>query len=385
MNGHFPPCRCTRCCNKCCNCIDKNACNRRRALYPIFAVVLIFTIIFAATKYYSLISVDAKKNAHQEIKVLPQNQSVPPRSEATAITKTSSKKYKIAILEPLSHPALDEIQNGFMETIKKIYPNAHFDFYDGNNDRMLMRSQIEKVYSEQYDLICAVTTASALLCKEISQQRKSFIPTICCAADDQILTPLLTEKDTFIIVNDKDNFELQIASLLFLKKTNHIILPYSPSPSLEAQIVRLKKICEKNNIILTTVSIFAYNELMSYVDSLIKHNDDVILVLKDNMMVSAIESLVALAQRKNITLYASDLNSVDKGAAIGFGVSEYSIGEAGAHAALSLLNNEPIESIKKIQYSDKFIFKINSKETKKQNINITPQISFLLTSTQIIN
>lgn len=308
MNGHFPHCRCTRCCNKCCTCTDKAACKRKRIIYLIVAIALFFTILFAA-KYFQLLLHSHKKAVMCSTPVLVEPSSRLSDDRADSAISASSKKYRIAILRPMGHPALDEIQQAFIDYIKKIHPMATFDLYDGNGDRMIMQSQTEKVFSDSYDLICAIATSSALLCKEVANKKNAQIPLILCAADETILAPLIKKNDLCVVINDKDNLSLQLDLLLFLKKTNHIILPYGPSPSIDCMIDRFEALCKKHAIVVTKIAIFSPNELFTHVSSALHDENDVIFVFKDNIIVSAIESLVALAQRKNITLYVSDLRS----------------------------------------------------------------------------
>jgi ABC-type uncharacterized transport system substrate-binding protein len=65
--------------------------------------------------------------------------------------------YRIAIFEPASHPAMDEIVQGFTDTIKK-NSSAHYIFnrYNANGNKTLLRAQAEDIIHNNYDLIMTI-------------------------------------------------------------------------------------------------------------------------------------------------------------------------------------------------------------------------------------
>lgn len=65
-----------------------------------------------------------------------------------------------------------------------------------------------------------------------------------------------------------------------------------------------------------------------------------IFILKDEMIVSGINTLVQQAEERRIPVIASDDGSVSKGAAFALGVSEYQTGVDAAKVALQILNGK---------------------------------------------
>ena len=297
----------------------------------------------------------------------------------------SDKTYNVAILVPVSHPALEEIQQGFIQTLlEKV--NISYDIFNGNGDRLLMRSQAEHAMQKGYDLICALTTPISLICKEVSSQRKSNIPVVCCAVSENpieigLVKSLQSSENNFVVMCDHYDFEKQLKVLLTLHSTKKLILPYYPDSALEKQAKQLQEICKKLGIELLTTKIYTTNELFAKVDALLSFDDEVIIVLKDNLVVSGIESLVTLARRKHKTLYASDLNSADKGAVLAFGVQEYDIGVTGARSAISILRDQKQPSEIPSIYVNDFKVKVNLKELNAQNFKIDETLLFLMKST----
>lgn len=303
-----------------------------------------------------------------------------PNGSSQSLTEKNHNIRKIAILLPISHPALEEIKDGFLQTLSEVV-EVQCDIFNGNGDRLLMLSQAEEALSKKYDLICAIAAAPFLIVQEVAKQRKNNTPLIGCAVDQELITEINTPDRTFVIIDDIYDFKKQLEALLTVTATKRIILPYYSTPGLEKQVEQLKTTCKALDINLKAVKIYSPNELYTNVDALLSNEPEIIMTLKDNVVVSAIESLINIARRKHKTLYVSDLNSVDKGAAIGFGVSEYAIGATGAQKAIDILVHHKKPNEFEHTLMSEFKFKINYPELGQQNVVIDKTLLFLLTST----
>jgi putative ABC transport system substrate-binding protein len=111
---------------------------------------------------------------------------------------------------------------------------------------------------------------------------------------------------------------------------------------------------------------------------------DVVLVLKDNTIVSALDALVRLCNRYGITLYASDLNSGEKGAALAFGVVEKEFGTQAGKKALTMLEQQQQPQEIPITALNEFKVTINTTTMHQQNLLLSPTQLFLLTSTKLL-
>jgi putative tryptophan/tyrosine transport system substrate-binding protein len=291
-----------------------------------------------------------------------------------------TEHYSVAIMLPVSHPSLDEIKQGFIETLQK-QVSFTYEVYNGNGDRILMRNQCKQIAQRKYDLVCTIATPPALLCKEVFAQRSVETPVIALAVSDPVGLGLASPDNNFVIVSDSYDFDLQLQVLTTLHKTRTIVAPYYPSPELEQQITLLKATAKNYDIEVIATKIYTIHELFSRVDALVNAKKEVIMVLKDNLVVSGIESLINLAQKKQVPLYVSDLNSVDMGAALGFGVQEYSLGVIGAQKALLVLHDNKKPRDIPIHFATKFKVKINRGHRVQQNLFINKLLLLLTEST----
>lgn len=304
-----------------------------------------------------------------------------------AASQIDGKKHKIAIMLQLSHPALEEIVQGFLETLQgKVL--FEYDLYNGNGDRVLMRQQAEEVAMKNYDLVFTVPTTPSLIMKEVCQQRGKKFPVVAGAVDDpvgiKLVETMKSSGNNITAVTGIDTFEQQIEALQFLKPTaKSILLVYNPTPGLDKQKEEVEKICHARGLSLKSVEIFTIADLTQKVSNFINHCDTV-LVLKDNLVVSGIESLVNLCGKHKKTLYASDLNSGDKGAALSYGVREYQDGVESALKAIQILKDgkKPTEIPSSATMG--FKIRVNTKTMHEQGLDLSSELLFVMRSGEVI-
>src|SRR5690606_2594077 len=93
-----------------------------------------------------------------------------------------------------------------------------------------------------------------------------------------------------------------------------------------------------------------------------------IFILKDELVVSGLNTLLQQATQKKIPVIASDDGSVAKGAAFALGVSEYQTGVAAANITLKVMNGQKAASLPIDNMKQYFVF-LNPTAAKAQNIN----------------
>src|SRR2546429_684281 len=84
------------------------------------------------------------------------------QTTSAAATPTSNKQFKIAIIQPVSHPALDEIAQGFKETLQK-QTTAQYKFtvYNANGNLSLLQAQAEEAAQGNYDLLFTIGSGAS--------------------------------------------------------------------------------------------------------------------------------------------------------------------------------------------------------------------------------
>src|SRR5438445_9219442 len=83
--------------------------------------------------------------------------------------KESGSSYRIAIFEPACHPAMDEIAQGFTDTITK-NSSADYTFkrYNANGNQTLLRALAEEIVQQNYDLVMTIGTNASKTVYELT-------------------------------------------------------------------------------------------------------------------------------------------------------------------------------------------------------------------------
>jgi len=317
--------------------------------------------------------------------------------------KKSSKptaRYRVAIVVPAAHAALEEIEQGFKETLNKELDEANvdttgidmsvaYDVFNAQGDRTLLRQQAEQVVDGNYDLICTIATQPSLLIKELLLKRGHETPVVACAVDDPVGIGLVASMESsgnmVVAVTSHDDMRKQLDAIHTVKpQIKKMLLVYHPATVMQKYARQVASITTGMGIELTRIEIMNTHEIMAKVSPVIQGNDAV-LVLTDNVVVAGIEALVNICNKTGITLCASDLNSGYKGAAIALGVTEYSYGSFGAQQArLILLDNKRPTDIPS-HVVDDFKLLINTHTMQQQGLTLdTAQIDLLREQFQLI-
>lgn len=257
----------------------------------------------------------------------------------------SKLTYQIAIFEPAAHPAMDEIVQGYTDTIKKNGSKKYtFKRYNANGNRTLLRAQAEEIIQQNYDLIMTIGADPSKTMHELTTKKKLTTPIVFDAVSDPIelgiIGSLTSSGNNVTGVEETHDYDDQLNKLLEVKpSTKNILLVYDPIIKAgihEKWAQEVTQIATSKGINVTYAKVFHTNEIQAKVQSLL-HNIDVVMIFTDHTTVDGIDSLIMLCNRYGVTLYASDLNSGDKGAALSYGVLQYDLGVDAAQLTLAIV------------------------------------------------
>lgn len=286
------------------------------------------------------------------------------------------KKISIAILTPVTHPSLEQIEKGFRETMEANYPGLfRFTTYNAQGNKTLMRSEIEEIARQNYALVFTLATSPSQMTREVFDKKGIETPIVFTCVNDPVGFHIVSSEETreehVTGVKEMVHFEEEMATLLAYKPTvQTVLLVYDPSnPGLSKDQQQIEQILKTQGIALQNVEIYKANELLSKVEPFMAKADAVI-VLKDNTVVSGLDALVKLCDRYRVPLMASDLDSPDRGAAFGYGVHEIEFGIEGAKKAIQILVNGEHPGNIPVTPIENFTLRVNSDAAKRQGITL---------------
>lgn len=282
---------------------------------------------------------------------------------------------QIALLYPASHPSMHEIEQGVKETLAQNGTKEYrVDVYNANGSKTLLRAQAEEILHKNYLCIITIGAACSQTIHALEKKKHTTIPHVFCAIDDPIKLGLVdssrSEETVITGCTVQQDFEKQIDALLSVKpSTKNLLFVYDPTHGSGLEPVRrdLESTLKKRNIACKAVQVYHSNEMQQKVMPML-NDSDVVFVYTDHTVLSGIESLITLCNRYGIPLYTSELNSTPKGAALSFGVEQYSHGKTAATIALQIVEQNKKPSMIPIEPVKDFIFKVNRKALEKQGL-----------------
>jgi putative ABC transport system substrate-binding protein len=282
-----------------------------------------------------------------------------------SLLKFKKEDCKIAILTPMTHPSLDQIEKGFVDTMeKKCRQKFTVKTYNALGNKSLMRSEAEEIALGGYDLVFTIAAQASRTMKEVFEKKKLSTPIVFTAVEFPLEMDLVAS-EAITGVKETTDFAKELEILRNKAKT--VLLVYDPSSAnLTANKEEIETILTSMEIKLKTVEIFKTNEILLKTASFIEEADAV-LVIKDNTVISGLDVLVKLCDQKGKLLIASDLDSADRGVPYAYGVSELIYGEEAAKKALLILDEKKLPRDIPITTppSEAFVFKINEKKMKE--------------------
>ncbi|HLB52404.1 MAG TPA: ABC transporter substrate-binding protein [Chlamydiales bacterium] len=298
-------------------------------------------------------------------------------SMLNACTNQENKKISIAILTPVTHPSLEQIEKGFKETVETTSPGKYqFVTYNAQGNKILMRGEIEEIAQKRYPLVFTIGTLSSQMTKEVFTKKGLDTPIVFTCVNDPVGASIVQSEQSpgghITGVKELVDFRKELDLVLHYKPDIHRVLlvlnPMEPGIAKDSENVRT--ILKEKGIELITVEVFQTNEFMTKVSPFMK-KADAVLVLKDNTVVSGLDPLIKLCNQYHIPLMASDLDSPDRGTAFGYGVHEVEFGIEGAKKALHILNDHVAPGSIPVTPVSKFLFKVNQEAATTQGISLS--------------
>jgi putative tryptophan/tyrosine transport system substrate-binding protein len=291
-----------------------------------------------------------------------------------ACTNQESQKIPIAILTPITHPSLEQVEKGFKETIEANNPGKYqFVTYNAQGNKTLMRGEVEDIAQKRYPLVFTIGTLSSQMTTEVFAKKGLDTPIVFTCVNDPVGFHIVQSEESpgghVTGVKELVDFRKELELLLQYKLDIHTVLtvlnPMEPGIAKDAEEVR--GILKERGIQLITVEVFQTNEFMGKVSPFM-HQADAMLILKDNTVVAGLDILIKLCNQYRIPLVTSELDSPDRGAAFGYGVHEIEFGIEGAKKALHILNDQAKPETIPVTPVSNFIFKVNREAAIAQGI-----------------
>ncbi|MGP9039868.1 ABC transporter substrate binding protein [Cytobacillus kochii] len=290
------------------------------------------------------------------------------------------KVVKIGITQIVEHPSLDAAREGFMAALKDAGyeegKNLELDYQNAQGDANNNMSIAQNLVTADNDLILAIATASA---QSVVQSTKD-IPVLFTAITDPISSDLVKDLDkpganvTGTSDTHPDAIKNTIASIKkFVPEAKTVGIIYNDGEANSiVNVENAKKALEENGLEYALTAISTSSEVKQAAESLVDRSD-VFYIPKDNTVVSALESVITVANKEKIPTFVGESDSVERGTFSSYGFEYHDLGYKTGEMAIEILNGKKPSDIP-VGFPDNLELIVNKDAAEKQGVELTDKL-----------
>ncbi len=286
---------------------------------------------------------------------------------------------KVGIIQIVEHPALDSARQGFIDVLTENgyteNEDVTYDIQNAQGDMATANTIAQKFKNENVDLILAIATPTAQAVANVIKDT----PILITAVTDPVGAGLVesAEKPNTNVTgtNDMQPMEAQFELILdFVTDASTVGIIYNAGEANSVtQVNMARQIAADMGLEVVEATADTSANVLQAAQSLVGRVD-AIYVPTDNTVVSAIQSVVKVAEENDIPIIAGEENSVTQGALATVGINYYRLGRQTAEMALKIIKGEakpetmPIESQKEVKLV------INEKAAEAMGVTIPAEL-----------
>jgi len=285
----------------------------------------------------------------------------------TALAKT----YKIGVTVIVSHPALESDQEGFEKAIAEAGLEAEYDYQNAQGDMANATTIAQKFKNDDLDLVHAIATPTAQAAVKVIKNHPIVYSSVTDPVDAGLVKTMGPSGTNVTGISDAWPIERQIElyhQMLPSAKKWGTIYNAGDANSVKS-ISWTRDAMKKFGLELVEVTISNSAEVYTGAQTLVGRVD-AIYITSDNIVVSALDSVVKVANNKKIPLFGGDTTTVEKGMIAAYGLNYFQVGySAGKKAVLILKGQDP--GTVPSGLTENLSLWLNLKAAKDQNVTVS--------------
>lgn len=290
----------------------------------------------------------------------------------------SAQNFTIGISQFVEHPSLDLAREGFVDQLaEEGYvegENLTVDLQNAQADFATAQTIAQRFKQNDVDLVLAIATPSAQTAANIIKNTPVLITAVTDPVEAGIVKSMEKPGANITGTTDMNPVAEQLNLIKeFLPKVEEIGILYNPGEiNSVVQVDIAKEKAADMGIKINEATVSNSSEVSLAVSSLIG-NVDAIYVPTDNIIVSAMPTVLQTAHNRNVPVFASENNSVKQGAIATLGIDYYQLGRQTGSMAVKILNGSnpaemPVESSKELKLY------INQKSAEEIDLEIPEKL-----------
>src|SRR5690625_2223262 len=277
-------------------------------------------------------------------------------SEETEASGTG-ETYTVGATQFVEHPSLDEAYSGFQAALEDAGLDVDYDFKSAQGDQNNVGPIAGNFVADNVDLIFANSTPSALG----ALQNTSEIPIVFTSVTDAVEAGLIDSMDeageniTGVLDLHPESIEKTVEFIdTYFEEANVGLVYNAGEQNSVVQVESVQEAAGETSLSISERTVANSSEVQQAAESLVGEAD-VFFIVTDNTVVSALESVVGVAESQGIPLVVGEPDSLARGGFATFGINYHSIGYRSGEMAAEILTGEkttkdfPVENPEEIQ------------------------------------
>lgn len=288
---------------------------------------------------------------------------------------------KVGITQLIEHPSLDATRAGFVEALQEAGyregVNLELDVQNAQGDLSNNAMIAQKFAMEGEDLVFAISTPSA----QAAAMAIKDIPVLFTAVTDPLGAKLVKSLDnpsrnvTGTSDTHPEAAKRMVQSMReFFPQAKAVGIVYnSGEQNSVVSVQEVRQALAAAGLRAVEVSVSNSSEVKQAVDSLVGRCD-LLFVPKDNTVVTALESMIKVADEQKLPLFVSESDSLQRGGFAGYVVDYHQLGKQTGRMAVEILKNGKQPKDLPVGIPGELTLAINERKAAAQGIAITEQM-----------
>lgn len=285
-------------------------------------------------------------------------------------TGSESETYMIGATQIVEHPSLDAAYEGFQAAIDDAGLDVEYDLQSAQGDQSNTSVIANNFVADNVDLIFANSTPSALGALQATKE----IPILFTSVTDAVeagLVPSMEEPGENItgvqdLHPDSIKQTIEFIDTNFEGSTVGLIYNAGEQNSV-TQIESVKAAVEGTSLDTAERTVANSSEVKQAATTLVGEAD-VFFIITDNTVVSALDSVVGVANDQDIPLIVGEPDSLKAGGFATYGIDYHSIGYRTGEMAVEVLTGEKTPADIPVEYPADMQLFINKQAAEEQGV-----------------
>lgn len=290
----------------------------------------------------------------------------------TQPVKAQDEPIKIGILQHVSHVALDDTRDGFVDQIDEIFEgNVEWDLQNANGDMSTLQSLSEKVARDN-DIIFAIATPAAQALASVEQEKPIFFAAVAAPVEAKLVDSMeepgrnLTGTTNLGPIADHVDLLLEI-----VPEAKNIGTIYNSSEvNAQHQVDIATEVIEEKGLNHVVQSVVSTNDISQVMNALVSESDAILLVT-DNTIDSSISLVGDIAKEAKLALIGSSDSTINANGLATISNSYYDYGVQTADMVKRMLDEDLTPANMPVEVGNNFELVVNEDYANTVEIDVS--------------